>query len=572
MSKTKATTEVNPTNLDPLMHWATKFAQDNPMALAIMLLAGGYLAWDALKGPGPIKGSAYWANAGHIKRAKFLCKLQNIRMKPGKISYLLGNLPVYGAQTSMLSFGAPETGKSFGTLNQAIYKHLKLGQPEVIVDLQYPEQTQHFIPIALKFGYKPEDIHLFVPGEDTSGIWNPTQCAVGSKALEMAKSANANIKPPDAKSDGYFDPALESLLAGLMSTCRNIPGLDSILGCSAIASLPDLVKRIDENFDKLRAISVWDTKFYNQFRSNLRSEKTAANIVASLQNVIESVSTEDLYPCMSGDTTIPLFMDGKQLLIIGCTQKYRQSVSPILVMLLEQIIVANAVHGRKTNLQIAIDELNAINISKLKFYLNENRKYGVFFNLATQTITQLQDRYGEKGARAIMTACGFKAFFNPRENETAEYLQKALGTYKYRSPEHSSGYSGGKSSSNRSNPIKEMPLFSSDRAQKMPQGVAVFQTRGISSKSEEYIPWKTKIYPDEQYLVDMEEAKQEWHEHTEAALKRRSPVQKSSPEDLLQSIKIAEGFLPLDSTSEEKQVMDVIKRNNKVYQTMLDDL
>jgi len=581
MSKTKAIRSVDPSVniLDPAIQSMTKFAHENPMAILILLLAGGYYAWDAMKGPPPIKGSAYWAKQSHIDFARFLCKLQNIHMKPGKISYELGNIPVYGAHTSMISFGAPDTGKSFGTVNQAAYQHIRAKQPAVIVDVQYPEQTQHFIPIALKYGYKAENINLFVPGSETSGIWNPTEFAIGTKALEMAKSVNANIKPIDAKSDGFFDPALESLLAGLMSICRNMPGLDSILGCSAIASLPNLVKRIDENIDKLRTISAWDAKFFDQFRANKESEKTAANIVGSLMNALGATSTEQLYPSMSGKSTIPLFMDGQQLLIIGCTQEYRQSVSPILVMLLEQIVTANAVHGRKTNLQITIDELPALTISRLQYYLNENRKYGVFFNLAAQTITQLQQRYTDKGAENIITACGFKAFFNPRSNSTAEYLQKSLGTYKYRSAEYSRGSSGGKSSSNRSNPVKEMPLFSADRAIKMPQGTAVILTGGISAKAlfskkitEVNIPWKTKIYPDKEYLEDMERAKTEWHEYTEEALKRRSPMRLPSEEDLLNTIRLAEEFLPLKNNSDEAMVQDIIKKNNNVYKKMMDDI
>jgi type IV secretory pathway TraG/TraD family ATPase VirD4 len=567
----KTHSEINPP-IDPIVKYAVKFAETHTTSLALLAVAGAYFAYDAIKGPAPIKGSAEWATAGQLNRARFLCKLQNIQKKPGKLSYILGNIPVYGAQTSMLTFGKPETGKSYGIANHAIYKHLKDKQPAVIMDLQYPEQTRHFIPLALKFGFLSENIKLFVPGEDTSDVWNPTQAATGSKALETGKSINANTKPVGAKMDGFFDPACESLLAGLLSYVRHVKGLNSILGCRAIARLPNLVKRISDNMNQIIATAGADAMHFDQFLTNLESVKTASNVTATVMNAIAGGSSEDIYPCMDGESNIPLVMDGQQLLIIGCTQQYRESVAPYLVALLEQVIVANTFHGRKTNLQINIDELAAVNVAKLKFYINENRKYGVFFNLATQAISQLQERYGKEGASSIMTAVGFKAFFNPGENDTAKYLQDTLGTHKYREKERSHGYSGGRSSSNTSNPVRERPLFSLAEALKLPQGTAIFLTRGASSKTQEYIPFKRKVVPSAEYIRDMDDAAREWKEHTEAALKRRSPVRPPSTEEIFETFKLAEELFPLGASSDEKLVESIIQKNNSTYKEMLNDL
>jgi type IV secretory pathway TraG/TraD family ATPase VirD4 len=545
---------------------------DYGSSLLVLAAIGAYFLWDPSGRNGKIRGSAFWAKAAHINRARWLCRLQNISQKPGKISYELGNIPIYGAQTSTITFGAPDTGKSFGILNQKNYKHLQTKQPLVLLDLQYPEQTQHFVPIAAKFGYKPENIRLFVPGEKVSDVWNPIEYAKGSKALEMGISIDNNVKPLDAKSDGFFTPASQSLFAGLMAIARYLDGLDSVLGCRAIARLPDLVKRIDASMDKLMAIDPFATSYFDQFLTNLTSEKTAANIVGTVMNTFSRLVSEDIYPCMYGKSTIPLFMDDTQLLVIGCTQQYRKIVSPILVALLEQVIKVNAVHGRKTNLLISYDEMAGISVPDLPAYLNENRKYGVYFNLGAQTPTQLNKIYTKDGAASILTAVGNKAFFNLRENETALYLEKTLGIEKYRTSELSRGYSNGRSSSNRNRPIREKPLFSTAEVLKMPQGTAVFILRGISSKTEEYIPWKTRVKPDPKYLADMEWSKNEWHSHTKTALERRSPVQPPSKDVLLQTMKLAEDFFPPVEKNDEKTIMDIIAKNNKVYQDMMEDL
>jgi TraM recognition site of TraD and TraG len=565
--------------VDLVIKKITKFGETHTTELMLLVLIGAYFLWDGMKGLPKIRGSAEWASKAEIARAHFLCKLQNIQKKPGKVSYILGNIPIFGAQTSMITFGKPETGKSLSVANYAIYEHLKAGGPAAIMDLQYPEQTQHFVALAIKFGYAPENIKLFVPGEDTSDIWNPCRDATGTKALTTGESVNANTKPVDAKIDGFFDPGCVSLLAGIFSYVRNVPELDGMLGCRAVAQLPDLVKRIAANKEYLFEVAGADAMNFDQFRSNLKSEKTAENIRATVLNAISGGSSVDIYPSMSGESNIPLVMDGKQLLILGCTQEHRSSVAPYLVALLEQIIVANTFHGRKTNLQVSIDELAAINIVKLRQYINENRKYGVYFNLATQTLKQLEERYGKTGASSIMTAAGFKAFFNPGDVEAAEYLQKTLGTYKWRETERSHGYSGGRASSNVSTPIRERPLMSAAEMLLMPQGTGIFLTRGASRKkagsqqnSKEYIPFKRMVMPDPIYLKDMADSAREWKEHTEAALKRRSPLKPASLEAIRAAYALAEELLPLGASSDEKLVEDIIKKNNDTYKGMLDDL
>ncbi|NJM78249.1 MAG: type IV secretory system conjugative DNA transfer family protein, partial [Acaryochloridaceae cyanobacterium RU_4_10] len=123
----------------------------------------------------------------------------------------------------MLTLGAPESGKSFGALNQAIFENLKDGKPQCIVDLQYPVQTSMFVAIAQEFGYQPEDIHLFVPGMPESEIWNICEGAGGIKSLQRAEQIQDNAADGEVKRDDFFSPGVKALLAGCISMCRHIP-------------------------------------------------------------------------------------------------------------------------------------------------------------------------------------------------------------------------------------------------------------------------------------------------------------------------------------------------------------
>jgi type IV secretion system protein VirD4 len=511
----------------------------------------------------PLKGSAYWAGKEHLSNAKRLMLEDLAANEVGRLSYQLGNLPLYDAITSLLTFGAPKSGKSYGVLNQAIYAHLKQGKPQVIVDLQYPTQTSIFVPMAQHLGYAPKDINLFVPGEKTSGIWNMVKHASGSRAGEMTQLLQANTRVEGAREDGFFGPAGRYLISGTMSTCRNIPGLDDVLGCQAFLSFDDLPARLLEQREKLMRRDPWSYNLFTQFLANARSEKTASSIVGSALNLFTQFCSKDIAPSVTGKTSFPLYMEGKQLLIIGCTPTLRKTVSPLIMALLSLVVSTNAVRDRKDELQVAIDEFPAVKYPALIEQTNEIRKFYVSFNLAAQSINQIRKSFSHEETENLLTAAGSKFWFNPRSNDSAEYLQKSLGTKRYRTTEYSSGQSSGKPSSNRSSQIREKPLFYAHEIQKLKQGATIIQTRGLSSKTEEYIPLKMQLKPSKEYMRLVKKAQASWP-FTEKQLSRYSPQVHVDGYILLRGyLDSAEALLPEPQDPDKDEAVRKVEAANR---------
>jgi type IV secretory pathway TraG/TraD family ATPase VirD4 len=328
--------------------------------VALLAAIGAYQLFLHLKGPVPIKGSAFWAKPEHIRRAKKLCLEQNANSDPLEISYQLGNIPLFDAVTSVITFGAPKTGKSFGVLNQLIFENLRKGMPQCIVDLQYPVQTSMFVAIAQEFGYAIEDIHLFVPGMPESGVWNATETAEGIKALEMSGLIQDNASEADVKKDDFFSPGVKFLLAGLMSMCRHVPGLDNLLGCRAVLNIPDLGARLEMHRDKLDLIDPWANSMFDQFKASLGAAETEASLRAATQIFLSLFANKQIAPSINGKTSFPFRLEGKKLLIIGAPPDLRRTTAPLLMALLSQIVEANATPGRTDTLQIAIDEVFSV--------------------------------------------------------------------------------------------------------------------------------------------------------------------------------------------------------------------
>ncbi|NJM78401.1 MAG: type IV secretory system conjugative DNA transfer family protein [Acaryochloridaceae cyanobacterium RU_4_10] len=175
--------------------------------------------------------------------------------------------------------------------------------------------------------------------------------------------------------------------------------------------------------------------------------------------------------------------------------------------------------------------------------VNENRKYGVWFNVAAQNLKQCKKKYGEEDMSNLLTGFGTKIWFNPKENDSAKHLSTALGNEIKRKTNYTYGTSGEKENTSRSTSESKKELFSVAQILKLPQKWAIVQSQGVSSNTEENIPWKVKFKPSPEYMGMTKWAKGEW-EYTREQLIARSP---QLPADgILAATRFAaEAFLPL---------------------------
>ncbi len=554
--------EVDPNNpqnwgliFDSLVH--SKYGKP----LVLLAVLGVVLLVMEIRGKPKLKNSAAWAKREHVKRCRALCHKQNAKGGIGNVGLELGqNLPIYDAVTSLIAIGAPKTGKSFGATLAALYAHLKQKNPAILVDVQYPVQTEQIVCMARQLGYKAKDIHIFVPGCKESEIWNICEYAKGTYAANLSKLLNENFAKPGDKGDRFFDSAGEGLISATLQLARTIPGLDDVVGCQALLGLSEFPKRVRLNQQK---IDPWVYRAFMQLLSTEKSEKTVASIAAVAADLFKRFTEQDIAPALVGKTSFPMFLDGPKLLVLGVRSDLREVIMPIQMALLSLLVDINSVPTRKKPLQICFDELAAASYRTLPSRINENRKFGVYFNLAFQNLAQLEEKYGKNLTTSILGACGTQILFNPREQQTAELISKIVGTENYRETQRSRSSSNGKISHSSSFNIKERPLIPAWKVRLMGQGWAIILNAGYRDKNgaTEYIPYKCKIKVFDEYKKLTQWSASQWS-HTRQVYMRRSPQRLVEPEYLNAGVKLAEELLHLPTPEEiNQQIADQALRS-----------
>jgi type IV secretory pathway TraG/TraD family ATPase VirD4 len=71
------------------------------------------------------------------------------------------------------------------------------------------------------------------------------------------------------------------------------------------------------------------------------SEKTVAGIVGSAARLFMRFMKRDFIGAFCGRTTLPLDLDGKQLIIFGLDRNNRDIVGPLLAAILHMIVTRN---------------------------------------------------------------------------------------------------------------------------------------------------------------------------------------------------------------------------------------
>jgi type IV secretory pathway TraG/TraD family ATPase VirD4 len=258
-------------------------------------------------------------------------------------------------------------------------------------------------------------------------------------------------------------------------TCQKILALDS-------AELIDRVKAAD--------ISPWVKTSWDQFMSMRESEKTAASVTAIASLMFTNFVSPDILPCLCGKSTIPLDLEGKQMIIFGMDQNRRDIIGPILATVLHMIVTRNIAKKRVDPLAVFLDELPTLSLPSLVNWLNESRSAGFCGVLGYQNMTQLEKAYGKENSRAILSGCNTKFIFNPGEYESAKYFSDYLGDeeVRYRQKSRSSSKGGGSSSSSEQDKTKK--LFSPEEMLKLPAGHCIFINPAYANQHEASILMK----------------------------------------------------------------------------------
>ena len=504
--------------------WAEPYKRQlwTPQGL-LTLVALGIGGYWLMAGEGKKVGvaSAHWAGATEKRAARsiairqinerkrdglttwintpLMTTLKNPRMSQGKvikrfeISPQANTVFIPDGQRGTTVCGAPGSGKTFSVIDPMIRSVIDQGFPICLYDFKFPGgQAEIHAAYARNKGY---DVRIFAPGfegSESCNLLDFLKSADDSEtAGQIAKVLNKNFSLNGGKGgeDPFFQLSGDQLIKAVLQLAK-LSKYPDFLTCQKILALDatDLIDRV-----KAADISPWVKTSWDQFMSMRESEKTAASVAAIASLMFTNFVSPDILPCLCGESTIPLDLEGKQMIIFGMDQNRRDIVGPILATVMHMIIVRNIAKKRVDPLAVFLDELPTIALPNLVNWLNESRSAGFCGVLGYQNMTQLEQAYGKETSRAILSGCNTKFIFNPGEYESAKYFSDYLGDeeIRYKQKSRSNSRDGGSNSISEQDKTKKM--FSPEEFLKLPAGSCVFINPAYANQTEASIPMKLKV-------------------------------------------------------------------------------
>ncbi|MBE9216695.1 type IV secretory system conjugative DNA transfer family protein [Plectonema cf. radiosum LEGE 06105] len=427
-------------------------------------------------------------------------------------------LYVPDAQRGIAVIGAAGSGKTFSVIDPLIRSAFDQGFPMLLYDFKFPAQTKRAVAYAMKRGYS---VRIFAPGFAESETCNPLDLlrdeedAIAAGQLTQVISRNFD-RGANASSDKFFEEAGDSLVEGILLVTKAIKTLTGeekycdLMMAQAILSLPNLAARLEAaSKEKLK---VWTSRPLSQLISVKDSEKTAASIIGTAQRMFQRFLKRDFVGAFCGQTTLPLDLDGKQLIIFGLDRNNRDIVSPLLAAILHMIVTRNITRTvpRTDPLIVALDELPTFYLPALVNWLNEGREDGFVGILGYQNIAQLEKVYGKELSRAILGGTATKFIFNPQDPESAKIFSDYLGEMeiKFNSKSRSMGKGGGGSSSNEHH--QKRHLLEPAQFAKMGTGRAVIINPAYTRGTEAYVPLLHKLKVPAADIDEMNWSESKW--------------------------------------------------------------
>jgi type IV secretory pathway TraG/TraD family ATPase VirD4 len=510
---------------DAIPSWLRPYKQQlwNPQSLLILVILGGS-GYVLLSGNDKKKNqmaNARWAGSREKKAAQQIAiKQLNERRRDGLTTWI--NTPIITSlkkpqvkdgnvtrrydinpqattifipdgQRGTAVCGAPGSGKTFSVIDPMVRSVIDQGFPICLYDFKFPSgQAEIHAAYARNRGY---DVRIFAPGfegTESCNLIDFLKSADDSEtAGQIAKVLNKNFSLNGGKGgeDPFFQLSGDQLIKAVLQLAK-LSKYPDFLTCQKILALDS-----SELIDRVKAadISPWVKTSWDQFMSMRESEKTAASVAAIASLMFTNFVSPDILPCLCGESTIPLDLEGKQMIIFGMDQNRRDIVGPILATVLHMIVVRNIAKKRIDPLAVFLDELPTLALPNLVNWLNESRSAGFCGVLGYQNMTQLEKAYGKENSRAILSGCNTKFIFNPGEYESAKYFSDYLGDEEvhYRQKSRSSSKGGGSTSSSDQDKTKK--IFAPEEFLKLPAGSCILISPAYANSKEASVPMKLKV-------------------------------------------------------------------------------
>jgi type IV secretory pathway TraG/TraD family ATPase VirD4 len=428
-----------------------------------------------------------------VKQAERLGVSGSVGVPIGKT---LGSAPLFGTWEDMhIDIWGPRTGKTTSRAVPAI-----LAAPGgVLVTSNKRDVVDATRDVRAEAGpvwvFDPQGISL----ENATWWWNPLSYVTDEvKAAKLADHFASGSRDPGAKTDAYFDPAGQDLLAGLLLAAaldqRPITDVYSwltqptedepvgILRSHGYSLTADQVRGVVNAPEKQRG-GIYGTA--QQMASCLTNRQVAAWVNPTGGNLDDRRPQFDpLTFVRDGGTLYSLSKEGR-----GTAGPLVTALTVAVVEAAEELAAGSAGGRLAVPLLGVLDE--AANVCRWRELPNLYSHYGsrgIVLMTILQSWSQGVDVWGESGMRKLWSASNIKVYGGGvSEDAFLEQLSKLIGDYDRQSSSVSSGR-GGRSVNQQ---LHRERILGVDDLAAMPKGRAVVLSSGNRPTLIRTQPWMT---------------------------------------------------------------------------------
>ncbi|MEO1147765.1 MAG: TraM recognition domain-containing protein, partial [Cyanobacteria bacterium J06638_22] len=320
----------------------------------------------------------------------------------------------------------------------------------------------------------------------------------GLMARQIASVMNRNFALNSHSSeDKFFSDAGDQLVQAILMLTKSLPAPD-LMTASTLLSLSDLPARIQAAWDNPNAVEGWEMSnwVYMAFAQLLQlqgSEKTVAGVLGTASKLFSRFLNPELVSAFCGETTLPIDMEGKTLMVLGMDRQRRSAIAPLIATVMHMVVTRNVTRKRRDPLILGIDELPTLFLPYLTNWLNEDRSDGLVTVIGFQNLNQLEKAYSRETSRAIFGGCGTKTIFNPQEAESARVFSDYLGNEEISITQKSKNTGRGGTSKSTSDHLQQRPLIEPAQFNRYPTGKCAVVNPGYANKKEAALPFEIQI-------------------------------------------------------------------------------
>ena len=461
------------------------------------------------------------------------------------------------ALPAILVSGGPNSGKTFGPINETMLSCVAQKLPMLIVDFKYPKQTSRIADYAKRCGYK---VRILAPTYPESGCLNPVGMLRDHtdmlRAEEIISVSKKNLTQTGKTSDGdkYWDDLSTQVLAGGLCLVKTLKYPD-LLTLKILLEDEDLPQRLIDNRDKIPASVYSKLKRLTSAKSSSRQYNA---IRSTCLQLLDKMTNSEFLPAIAGETSIDPILSEGEMLIIGLNREFKEVLAPTLSMFIHMTVEMNMNKQRKHPLMTFIDELPAFDLPKLDSWLAEGREDGFGGVLAFQSIKQLIERYGANRTETIFTSSPTKIFMNPNNIKTAKEIADWTGDIevKYRTKSDSRNKQGTSKGTSEHNRIK-LALEPTEIC-RMKEGRAVVISPGFEQGQDKFIPCKLDINPPIKHQKIIKISERQWKKKLRPELIAANQERKFTDKDIEKRRLYLEDLYPLKKSEEDDEAEDII--------------